>query len=68
MGISKTDGGITLSVQGVGGNVYRIETSTNLTTWTELFATTNYMSETLMFFNPVDPSLPCQFYRAVPEQ
>jgi hypothetical protein len=55
---------LTLYVGGVIGSVCRLQTSTNLTSWTDLHVYTNYFNESLRFVESVETSVPFQMYRA----
>jgi len=52
-----------MSLQGDVGQVYRIQTSTNLETWTDMLMVTN-RTGTIEFTDPIRTNT-CKFYRAV---
>jgi hypothetical protein len=58
------DGPVVLSVSGVLNVTYRIEATTNLSTWAPLATATNFFG-TLQFVDPAAQTTPCRMYRAV---
>jgi hypothetical protein len=56
-----TGGSFTFQFQGVSGESYALETSTNLADWTTIF--TNLLTNTLFIFTDTNALNPAQFYR-----
>jgi hypothetical protein len=57
-----------LYVAGVAGSVYCLQSSTNLTDWTDIEAMTNYFGDTRQIVEPLNAHVPRQFYRAAAEK
>ncbi len=63
---SSKSGTLQMSLSGMPGTVYEIETSTNLATWTLFLTITNAFIPT-KFFDAVQQEAPFRMYRAVPQ-
>jgi hypothetical protein len=65
LSLSSRGSAVTVGLSGPSETVYRIDTSSNLSTWTPLLYLTNYISYYAPSFTDPVSNAPARLYRAV---